>query len=105
VNRSRYEGYKAVHGAIAAYLLDEYASNVLAGFAEALLLARRRSEADDAVAVAPDALTLLVDRGDLSRSAATRFWALLRACGPPTSWPPSWDRHTPTSPKAAVRGR
>jgi hypothetical protein len=92
VTRRRYKGYKAVQGAIAAEPLDERPANVLKGFAEALLLARRRSEAHDAAAVAPDALAMLVERGDLSRRAATRFWALLRACGPRMTWPPSWDR-------------
>jgi hypothetical protein len=94
MTRERSAGYRAVHGAIALQTLDQGPADEIAGLAEALLLARRRADASDTVDRISVALTLLVDHGDLSRPAADRFWALLRACGPPMSWPSSWESST-----------
>jgi hypothetical protein len=100
----RYEGYVTARDAIAVEMLDGFSAEVLQDLAEGLLLARDPGEADEARDRVPDALGLLVDRGDLTRRAADRFWARLKACGPRMQWPPSWDR-APASPEGwAVRG-
>lgn len=52
----------------------------------------------------PAVLMVLVDRGDLPRLAADRFWAELRACGPRMVWPTSWDRHPAPPTSCAVYG-
>jgi hypothetical protein len=92
VNRHRYEGYIEVRNAIEAQVADEYPSAVLEDLAEGLLLARSKGESIEARDRVPDALGLLVDRGDLTQLAADRFWVHLKACGPRMSWPPSWRR-------------
>ena len=92
MNRHRYEGYIGVRNAIDAQIADEYPSAVLEDLAEGLLLARSQSESTEARDRVPEALGLLVDRGELTRFAADRFWALLKACGPRMTWPPSWER-------------
>jgi hypothetical protein len=97
MNRRRYDGYRAVRGAITRRVIDEHAADVLGGLAEGLLLARDDAEAQQAVDRVPEGLMLLVDRGELSRFAAHRFWALLRQCGPRMAWPTSWDRQAAAS--------
>ena len=92
MNGCRYDAYIRFKGALADEPLDGYAATVLHDLAEGLLLARDREEAHAARDRIPDALAALVERGDLSRSAARRFWARLRACGPTMHWPPSWQR-------------
>jgi hypothetical protein len=97
MNRRRYDGYRAVRGAIRRQVLNEHAAEVLGGLAEGLLLAHDEAEAQQAVDRVPQGLMLLVDRGELSRFAAHRFWALLRRCGPRISWPASWERQAAAS--------
>jgi hypothetical protein len=92
VNRHRYEGYVGVRQAIEAQVADEYPAAVLEDLAEGLLLARSPDEAVEARDRVPEALALLVDRGELTQFAADRFWVHLRACGPRMIWPPSWQR-------------
>jgi hypothetical protein len=101
MDRVRYEGYLAARKAIAMQPLDEFATDVLRDLAEGLLLARHPLEADAAREQVPEALGVLVDRGDLTRLTATRFWVHLRACGPAMDWPPSWDRAPQPLPSAA----
>jgi hypothetical protein len=99
MDRTRYEGYVAARDAVALLAEDPFASELLCELAESLLLARNPAEAEQARERVTDTLCMLVERGDLSRGAAGRLWAQLRACGPPTQWPPSWDR-----PRAGPRG-
>ena len=80
------------------------AADVVRDLAEGLLLARDGEEADAARERVPEALGLLVDHGDLTRRAASRCWAHLKACGPPMRWPPSWDRSPASPPGSALRG-
>jgi hypothetical protein len=105
VNRHRYEGYIGVRNAIEAQVVDEYPSAVLEDLAEGLLLARSKDESVEARDRVPEALGLLVDRGDLTRFAADRFWVHLRACGPRMTWPPTWERPARTPRPGAVPGR
>jgi hypothetical protein len=98
VNRHRYEGYIGVRNAIEAQVIDDYPSAVLEDLAEGLLLSRSENESVEARDRVPEALGLLVDRGDLTRFAADRFWVHLRACGPRMTWPPTWE-----SPAGALR--
>jgi hypothetical protein len=91
VNRFRYEGYVAVREAIAGESLDGDTAALVADLAEGLLLARGRIEAEVARDRVPPALLALVDCGELSRFAAHRLWARIRACGPRMHWPPSWQ--------------
>ena len=93
MNRRRYDGYRAVQDAIASQELAAHPAAVVGELAEGLLLARDAPEAGEAAARVPEGLAWLVNRGDLSRFVAHRFWAMLRACGPRLSWPASWDRH------------
>jgi hypothetical protein len=105
VNRLRYEGYVAVQDAIAVEMLDLHAGRVIRDLAESLLLARDPTEAEAARDRVPAVLLGLVDDGFLSRPAAHRFFARVRACGPEMHWPPSWQRHgAPLLPRWAVRG-
>jgi hypothetical protein len=92
MNRRRYDGYVTFKGVIADEPLDGDAATVLHDLAEGLLLARDREEARAVRDRVPEALAALVERGDLSRSAAHRCWARLRPCGPTMDWPPSWER-------------
>jgi hypothetical protein len=105
LTRRRYEGYVVVRDAIARQALADYPAAVLVDLAEGLLLARDEKEARKAAAPVPDSLASFVARGELSRFAAHRFWALLRKCGPPLSWPTSWDHPMAESRPSAVRGR
>jgi hypothetical protein len=105
LTRRRYEGYVAVREAIARQGLADYPAAVLAELAEGLLLARDEKEARKAVAPVPDSLASFVARGELSRFAAQRFWALLRKCGPRLSGPTSWDHPMAESRPSAVHGR
>jgi hypothetical protein len=105
VNRHRYEGYVGVRNAIEAQVPDEYPSAVLEDLAEGLLLARSPSEAFEARDRVPEALGLLVERGELTRFAADRFWAHLRACGPRMTWPPTWQSPARPARPWAVPGR
>jgi hypothetical protein len=86
----RYEGYVAVREAIAGESLDGHVAELVSDLAEDLLLARGRDEAEIARDRVPTALVELVDCGELSRFAANRLWARIRACGPGMHWPPSW---------------
>ena len=104
MNRVRYEGYVAARDAITAQPLEEFAAGVLCELAEGLLLARTAKEAYVARDAVPEALEVLVDRHDLTRRAATRFWVHLKACGPPMRWPRGWDR-SPTPLSGVVRDR
>jgi hypothetical protein len=104
MDRGRYEGYVAAVDAAAVEMLDESAADVVRDLAEGLLLARDGEEADAARERVPEALGLLVDHGDLTRRAASRCWAHLKACGPPMRWPPSWDRSPASPPGSALRG-
>jgi hypothetical protein len=92
MDRRRHRGYLRARDGVAALTLDRFAAELLDDLAEGLLLARNAAEAEEACTVATDCLALLVDRGDLTRRAAGRFWIHLRACGPQMYWPPSWDR-------------
>jgi hypothetical protein len=106
VNRLRYEGYVGVKDAIAVEMLDLHAGHLIRELAESLLLARDRTEAEEAREHVPAVLLRLVDEGFLSRAAAHRFFVRVRACGPKMHWPPSWQRHgAPVPPRWAVRGR
>jgi hypothetical protein len=105
MDRGRYQGYVAAREALAVEACGEPAANVLEDLAEGLLLARDHVEAETARERVPEALSLLVDGDDLTRGAADRFWVQLKACGPPMSWPPSWDRSAVTRPRGVVRGR
>jgi hypothetical protein len=104
VDRRRYRGYVAVKDAIALQTLDEFAAHLLGDLAEGLLLARDTVEAETARDRVPESLRLLVDRGDLSRQAAPRFWVQMKACGPPMYWPPSWDGPSAGPRPWALRG-
>jgi hypothetical protein len=95
VNRHRYEGYVAIKSALSDEAPDEHAAGVLRDVAEALLLARDSLEAEAARERVPGTLVLLVDGGYLSRPAAHRFWARVKACGPDMRWPPTWQRDAP----------
>ena len=97
MDRVRYRGYLAARNAIAAQPFDEFAARTLFDLAEGLLLARDAEEAEQARDAVLDGLALLVARRDLTRRAAVRFWAHLKACGPPMYWPPSWERAPITS--------
>ena len=105
MNRRRYDGYRALEDAIVRQALAEYPAGVLRDLAEGLLLARDENEACRAAAPVPDSLASLVDRGELSRFAAHRFWALLKGCGPRVNWPAAWDDPMAASRPWAVRGR
>jgi hypothetical protein len=91
MDRTRYDGYVVARTAIAAQPLDEVATDTLSDLAEALLLARDATEAEEAREAVLEGLALLVARHDLTRRAAVRFWIHLKACGPPMYWPPSWE--------------
>jgi hypothetical protein len=104
MNRGRYDGYVAARQAARVEAPDEPAAQVIEDLAEGLLLARDQLEADVARERVPQALSSLVDRGELPRRAADRLWARLKACGPPMNWPPSWDRSPASSRGRAVRG-
>lgn len=101
MDRGRYEAYVAARDAVADQAVDESAAQVLEDVAEALLLARNKSEADAARATVPEALGLLVERDDLTPEAAERVWAHLKSCGPPMLWPSSW-RPSPASSRTWV---
>jgi hypothetical protein len=105
MNRRRYDGYRAVEDAIVRQALAEYPAGVLRDLAAGLLLARDENEARRAAAPVPDSLASLVDRGELSRFAAHRFWVLLKACGPRVSWPAAWDHPMAASRPWAVQDR
>jgi hypothetical protein len=105
MDRRRYDGYRAVQDAIVRQALAEYPAGVLRDLAEGLLLARDENEAWRAAAPVPDSLMSLVDRGELTRFEAHRFWALLKSCGPRVSWPASWDDPMTASRPWAVQGR
>jgi hypothetical protein len=105
MNRRRYEGYVALRDAVARQALSDCSATILAELAEGLLLARDEKEARKAAAPVPDSLASFVARGELSRFAAHRFWALLQKCGPRLSWPTSWDHPMAESRPPAVRGR
>jgi hypothetical protein len=98
MDRTRYEGYVVARKAIAAQPLDEFAAQTLSDLAEALLLARDATEAEEARGAVLEGLALLVTRRDLTRRAAVRFWTYLKACGPPMYWPPSWEGSPVPSP-------
>jgi hypothetical protein len=100
----RYEGYVTARDVIAVEMLDGFSAEVLQDLAEGLLLARDAGEAEAAREHVPEALGLLVDRGNLTRRAADRFWECLKACGPRMKWSPSWDRATASPQGSAVRG-
>ena len=104
MNHGRYEGYVTARDAIGSEALEGFAAEVVEDLAEGLLLARDEAEADAARDRVPEALGVLVDRGELSRRGADRLWARLKACGPPMSWPPAWDRSTASSRGRAMRG-
>ena len=91
MDRGRYEAYVAALDAIAVQAVDASAAQVLGDLAEGLLLARNAVEADAARDRVPEALGLRVERGDLTRGAADRFWARMKGCGPPMPWPPAWE--------------
>ena len=91
MDRTRYDGYVVARKAITAQPLDELATDTLSDLAEALLLARDATEAEEAREAVLEGLALLVARHDLTRRAAVRFWSHLKACGPPMYWPPSWE--------------
>ena len=105
MNRRGYVVYDGLRDAIARQALADYPAAVLADLAEGLLLARDEKEARKAAAPVPDSLASFVARGELSRFAAHRFWALLRKCGPPVGWPTWWDHPMAESRPSAVRGR
>jgi hypothetical protein len=98
MDRIRYEGYVVARNAIAAQPLDEFATWTLCDLAEALLLARDATEAEEAREAVLEGLALLVARHDLTRRAAVRFWVHLKACGPPMYWPPTWEGSPVPSP-------
>ena len=98
MDRIRYKSYVVARKAIAAQPLDEFATETLSGLAEALLLARDATEAEEAREAVVEGLALLVARHDLTRRAAVRFWIHLKACGPPMYWPPSWEGSPVASP-------
>jgi hypothetical protein len=98
MDRIRYEGYVVARNAIAAQPLDEFATWTLCDLAEALLLARDGTEAEEAREAVLEGLALLVARHDLTRRAAVRFWVHLKACGPPMHWPPTWEGSPVPSP-------
>jgi hypothetical protein len=105
MDRRRHQGYLRTRDAVAALTLDRFAAEILDDLAEGLLLARDAAEAEEACTDATDCLALLVDRGDVTRRAAARYWIHLRTCGPPMYWPPSWDRTHVAPPDWAVRGQ
>jgi len=92
MDRGRYERYVATRQTILVHTRDEFAVQMLDDLAEGLLLARDPHEAGAARDRVPEALELLVERGELTRRAANRLWARFRGCGPAIDWPPSWDR-------------
>jgi hypothetical protein len=98
MDRIRYEGYVVARNAIAAQPLDEFATETLSDLAEALLLARDATEAEQAREAVLEGLALLVTRHDLTRRAAVRFFVHLKACGPPMYWPPAWEASPVASP-------
>jgi hypothetical protein len=98
MDRIRYEGYVVARKAIAAQPLDELATETLSDLAEALLLARDVTEAEEARKAVLEGLALLVARHDLTRRAAVRFCTHLKSCGPPMYWPPSWEGAPVASP-------
>jgi hypothetical protein len=98
MDRIRYEGYVVARNAIAAQPLDEFATETLDDLAEALLLARDATEAEEAREAVLEGLALLVARHDLTRRAAVRFWMHLKACGPAMYWPPTWEGSPVPSP-------
>ena len=104
MNRVRYEGYVAAIEAISAQPLDGDASELLSDLAEGLLLARDEAEADAAHERVPEALKALVERRDLTRHTAARFYAHMKACGPELPSPPSlaYD-YRPRRSKAAAQ--
>jgi hypothetical protein len=104
VDRQRYAAYRAVRESIALEGLSDHSSGTLCDFAEGLLLARGRVEGEEVRDSLPAVLMVLVDRGDLPRCAADRFWADVRACGPRLVWPASWDGHSSAPAGWAVRG-
>jgi hypothetical protein len=104
MDRVRYEGYVAARSAIAMQPLDDFAADVLSDLAEGLLLARDVAEAGAQRERVPEALALLVERGDLTPLTATRFWVHLRACGPAMEWPLTWDRAPAPSTEPVVPG-
>jgi len=105
MDRRRYEGYVAAKHAVAAQVTDPFAAEVLCDLAESLLLSRDAAEGRQAREQVTDALGLLVDRGDLARGAAGRFWVHLRACGPDIPWPTTWDRTRVAPASRTARGR
>jgi hypothetical protein len=98
MDRTRYESYVVARNAIVTQPLDEFATETLSDLAEALLLARDATEAEQAREAVLEGLALLVTRHDLTRRAAVRFWTYLRACGPPMYWPPTWEGPAVASP-------
>jgi hypothetical protein len=104
MDRRRHQGYLRARDAVAAQTPARFAALILDDLAEGLLLARSAAEAEEARERATESLALLVDRGDLTRRAAGRFWIHLRACGPQMYWPPSWDHAHVAPPDWAVRG-
>jgi hypothetical protein len=98
MDRIRYKGYVVARNAIAAQPLDEFATWTLCDLAEALLLARDTTEAEEAREAVLEGLALLVARHDLTRRAAVRFWVHLKACGPQMYWPPTWEGSPVPSP-------
>jgi hypothetical protein len=105
MDAARYKGYLAASNTVAVERLEPAAADVVRDLAEGLLLARDAGEADAARDRVPQALASLVDEGDLTRRAADRCWALMKACGPPMPWPSSWHHSHARSPGSAVRGR
>jgi hypothetical protein len=101
MDRTRYDGYVAAKDAVAAEVFDPFVAEVLGDLAESLLLARSGLEADKARRRASETLGPLVDRGEITRRIAGRFWIHLRACSPRSHWPPSWDRGR-AAPRAGV---
>jgi hypothetical protein len=104
MNRGRYEGYVAARDVVALEAPDAPARATLDDLAEGLLLARDDAEAGAARDRVPEALTLLVDRRELTPRTADRLWLHLKSCGPEMSWPPSWERSRASSRSWAVRG-
>jgi hypothetical protein len=104
MDRSRYEGFVAAKEAVAAQVQDRFVAEALCDLAEGLLLARSSEEAALARRRASETLGPLVDRGEITRRVAGRFWMHLRACGPRMYWPASWARARVSPRAGAVRG-